>query len=308
MTKPIGSFALLVCLALTAQLAFADSLVLSVTADTTFTGNAGFIINEVFTPGSDPVEIADIGAFPENGKLRLYAFRDPGGAWDIAPAAGYLVQLSSLNVGDSWAGLPSEELGPVTNRVEAQESVIVPAGTFNNAYRVAVRADNLPGSSDPIEEFWFVEGVGFVLNIGYRLDGTVEYTTELISFTGSGSGFFPSSVGNVWEYDETPGGVSAVDDADLPTTAILIGAYPNPFNPTTRLAFDMAAPGMASLKIYDPAGRLVTSLVDEYRGAGRHEVVWNGRDQAGRMSSAGVYLYRFESGAYSRTMRVTLVK
>ena len=70
----------------------------------------------------------------------------------------------------------------------------------------------------------------------------------------------------------------------------------------------MAAVGHARLKVYDTAGRLVTTLINERRDAGLHEVVWDGRDHAGRISSAGVYLYRLEVGEFVETKRMTLVK
>jgi len=83
---------------------------------------------------------------------------------------------------------------------------------------------------------------------------------------------------------------------------------PNPFNPSTTLSFEMVVPGHARLKVYDAAGRLVTTLVDEYREAGGYDVIWDGRDDDGRMSSAGVYLYRLEAGNEAETMRMVLIK
>jgi flagellar hook assembly protein FlgD len=70
----------------------------------------------------------------------------------------------------------------------------------------------------------------------------------------------------------------------------------------------MAVPGYTRLKVYDAAGHLVVTLVDEYREAGGHQVIWDGRDHAGRMSSAGVYLYRLEAGSFSETKRMVLIK
>ena len=56
------------------------------------------------------------------------------------------------------------------------------------------------------------------------------------------------------------------------------------------------------------AGRLVTTLVDGHRGSGGHAVIWDGRDDSGRMSAAGVYLYRLEAANDVETMRMVLVK
>jgi len=106
----------------------------------------------------------------------------------------------------------------------------------------------------------------------------------------------------------SPVSVSGVNDDAVPSRNALLGAIPNPFNPHTMLSFEMASVGHARLKVYDAAGRLVVVLVDESRGVGRHEVTWDGRDNAGRMSAAGVYLYRLELGGFSETKRMVLVK
>lgn len=103
--------------------------------------------------------------------------------------------------------------------------------------------------------------------------------------------------------------VSSVDDFVIPDRAPrLLQNHPNPFNPSTKLSFEMDTPGQANLKVYDTAGRLVATLMDENREAGIHHVIWDGRDSSGRMSSAGVYLYRLEAGGYVQTKRMTLVK
>ncbi|MBK8167950.1 MAG: T9SS type A sorting domain-containing protein [bacterium] len=85
--------------------------------------------------------------------------------------------------------------------------------------------------------------------------------------------------------------------------------YPNPFNPQTAIAFELQTADAASLCIFDVAGRLVKTLVDGAKlGQGRHEMVWNGCDDAGRQCASGTYFYRLEAGAYSETKRMTFVK
>jgi hypothetical protein len=94
----------------------------------------------------------------------------------------------------------------------------------------------------------------------------------------------------------------------IPGAGRLLDAVPNPFNPSTTLSFELAEDGVSSLRVYDAAGRVVVTLVDERRDAGRHEAVWDGRDAAGRMCPAGVYLYRLVVGGFSETKRMVLLK
>jgi hypothetical protein len=107
---------------------------------------------------------------------------------------------------------------------------------------------------------------------------------------------------------QVPSGV----DNDTPrsgTRHLLHHAVPNPFNPATRLAFTLAGNAEAALRVYDLAGRLVKTLLDEAPlEAGRHEVTWDGTDDRGRAVAAGMYLYRLQAGAFSETKMVALVK
>ena len=89
----------------------------------------------------------------------------------------------------------------------------------------------------------------------------------------------------------------------------LHAAHPNPFNPQTTIAFDMPTQEAVSLRVYDVAGRLVTTLIDgEVYGNGRQETVWNGRDGSGRQVASGTYFYRLTAGNYTETKRMVLVK
>lgn len=89
----------------------------------------------------------------------------------------------------------------------------------------------------------------------------------------------------------------------------LHNAMPNPFNPRTRIAFDLSVPGRTRLVVYDLAGRLVRVLVDRNLGAGPHQFVWNGTDQDGRQVASGVYLYALqpEKGT-AQVRKMTLLK
>ncbi len=101
-----------------------------------------------------------------------------------------------------------------------------------------------------------------------------------------------------------------VDSPELPSAGYrLHPCYPNPFNPSTTISYELPGAGAVDLKIYDVAGRLVKSLMDrEHIKAGRHEVTWNGRDESGRSVSTGIYLYTLNAEGFSKTRRLALVK
>jgi hypothetical protein len=96
---------------------------------------------------------------------------------------------------------------------------------------------------------------------------------------------------------------------DLPPAAFALHAnWPNPFNPTTTLRFDLPAAARAMLSIHDAAGRELVRLVDRPLAAGAYEQVWDGRDAAGRALPSGVYFARFEAGGFRAAQRLLLLK
>src|SRR5690606_20465317 len=79
--------------------------------------------------------------------------------------------------------------------------------------------------------------------------------------------------------------------------------YPNPFNPTTNIAFSIPMDMVVKIKIYDIAGREISTLVNELKTAGNHSVSFNGFNL-----SSGVYFYKIEAGSFVETKRMVLVK
>ncbi|MBK8164579.1 MAG: hypothetical protein IPK64_01305 [bacterium] len=84
---------------------------------------------------------------------------------------------------------------------------------------------------------------------------------------------------------------------------------PNPFNPSTRIAFTLPRDGAASLAVYDLRGRLVRTLLDATTlAAGDHAVTWDGRADDGSAAAAGAYLYELRGPGVREVRRMTLAK
>lgn len=96
---------------------------------------------------------------------------------------------------------------------------------------------------------------------------------------------------------------------DLPAAGVILGNAPNPFNPHTTIYFVLDVPGDVMVRIHDLRGRTLRTFVRNDAAAGtRYEINWDGRDQAGRALSSGVYLYRLESRGVSTTKRMSLIR
>ncbi len=113
----------------------------------------------------------------------------------------------------------------------------------------------------------------------------------------------PGRTGNMFEAS-TPN-----DDLDVVVVNNnLIGNYPNPFNPETRIAFSTKENGPVSIDIFNIKGQKVKALLNENMVAGPHTVVWNGTDNNGKSVASGVFFYRMKSGKYTSTKKMILMK
>ena len=102
-----------------------------------------------------------------------------------------------------------------------------------------------------------------------------------------------------------PGGGTGVSGEDhfVPSSFELYQNFPNPFNPTTTIEFDVPKSGVATLKIYDINGEEVATLVSEMLAAGHHTRVWD----ASKFAS-GVYLVRLTAGGFVKIKKITLLR
>jgi len=95
---------------------------------------------------------------------------------------------------------------------------------------------------------------------------------------------------------------------ETPQVTRLAPPHPNPFNPATTIAFELARAGDVRVTIYGVDGRRVADLLRGALPAGRHQTVWRGRDAAGRPVASGTYLVQLRTAERVFSQRLTLVK
>ncbi|MCD6249169.1 MAG: T9SS type A sorting domain-containing protein [candidate division Zixibacteria bacterium] len=98
------------------------------------------------------------------------------------------------------------------------------------------------------------------------------------------------------------------DPPQLPLGYALLQNYPNPFNPSTEIEFTVPSATHAKLIVINPLGQTVTTLMDDFRSAGTHRVIWDGRDHNGDRVASGVYLYRLTTDTFTHTRKMLLLK
>ena len=102
-----------------------------------------------------------------------------------------------------------------------------------------------------------------------------------------------------------------LNESATPTSVSLSQNYPNPFNPSTTISYNVEQSGHVSLNVYDVMGRLVKTLVSEYKQAGNtsgYQVVWDGLDNSGQQVSAGLYIYSLQTQGITMTEKMVLMK
>ena len=107
----------------------------------------------------------------------------------------------------------------------------------------------------------------------------------------------------IWPAETTPTGVS-----HRPDPRLFVRSYPNPFNPTLTIEYDMSREGQLELAIYSLRGQKVRTLVSRVVPGGVGSVLWDGRDDQGRQLASGVYLYEAKALGSTISKKVTLVK
>lgn len=164
-------------------------------------------------------------------------------------------------------------------------------------------------SGGPYDLTWStIDGGGATAVTGgtYSLGGTAGQPDAGIMSGGvyslHGGFWYSGLLASPVEQEETPG-------ADgVPLVSRLYDASPNPFNPRTAIAFDIAQPGPVRLAVYDLRGALVRTLMAETLPAGRHVRIWDGTDDDGAPAASGTYILAIDAGDFRERRKGVLLK
>ncbi len=273
--------------------------------------------------GGQPL-IWDLAHHPANGLAGYQAALD--GQGHRVPTADVFDDWSVANyvddptVPDGQFGYTGDDLPPFTPWRTWTSYPVNDAGSVQAYATDYVRLRNL--SAAPNLTFAGSDGAAWRVSL-IALDPllptlVVEMTLDE---TGDGALTFAAADGyaevivSVANVSPTSSGIY-VYDVDLGTTAAPVAAarapavtgHPNPFNPRTELTFRVPQDGPVRLRIHDPAGRLVRTLVDGDLPAGEHTRMWRGRDDRGRGVASGTYLLRLETGAGTAVNKIVLAR
>ena len=156
-------------------------------------------------------------------------------------------------------------------------------------------------------------GETFSTGGAYRLGGAMgqpdagAHTGGLYALNG---GFFYAGIAatSVGEPPVPPGEPLPPGSPALPLAFRLYPNLPNPFAEKTTIAFDLPERAGVQARVYNLSGELVRTLASEQRPAGRHEMTWDGSDNAGRDVAHGIYFLQLKAGIHTGTQKMILTR
>jgi hypothetical protein len=266
---------------------------------------------------------------PQNAAL--HKFGGPGYEWVWADGArvsysGAFGEIASYLLSDHTLQIRSQENLFLTimqigdaNTMGSQATVEgISGATFIGTLLEKERLVIFSKDEKPLVDFAYsLNSTQMVKHLLAELDKKREYTvkkagaTIATGTTGvNGTIAFSDNPAGAATYTVSLGGKTAVDErqgAAIPR-ALKLRNYPNPFNPSTTITFNLPAPGKATLAIYNTAGQLVRTLVSGARVAGSHRFEWNATDNHGVRVASGLYLARLEVDGLVSQVRLVLAK
>jgi len=187
---------------------------------------------------------------------------------------------------------------------------------------VRVRANLDEGAAVDVSAGDLLDGqdeMTFLRNLGTGLDACVTVMGRDTGFVGTGDLMFVDGSTLLTMSDLTIDArghdnsklkvsLTASTDKITPRVFALNANYPNPFNPMTKISFSLPEAQDVRLTVYGVDGTRVATLINETRASGLHEVLWMGRDDAGKALASGTYFYRIDAGPYSQVRKMVLMK
>ncbi len=194
--------------------------------------------------------------------------------------------------GSSWNSVYVDHRGVINDIKFVNSNTGFATGTFETS----VPNDSLPGrilKSTNSGLSWYVDTVFANLSRFISLSFADQNTGYAVG--GNGVILKTTTGGN-------PIGIQQIS-SEVPKTFSLSQNYPNPFNPSTKIKFALPKAAFTKISIYDVLGREASVIVNEQLNAGSYEINWNAENLP-----SGVYFYKIESGDFTDSKKMILVK
>jgi hypothetical protein len=261
------------------------------------------------------------------GKEVVATHHDSLGFYDVWLASDYVADAVGIVTTDSVPSVKEVAGGPVFMSHDDGEAILRGGCPQLHYYDVvdpdagipgagaALQYENTVGATFGAGTYYTHQTLGYqTVNLGfgmeYMADGTVDgagnYTAE---------GYFKCGIedrvdlmGNILSFfNQTPSGDPTGVESGIKNN--LSHAYPNPFNPVTKIAYSVKEAGPVTIEVYNVAGKVVRTLLDtEVEAGAKGFVVWNGANDGGERCASGVYFYRIAAAGFTESRKMIMLK
>lgn len=232
------------------------------------------------------------------------------GLRDCFPAeAGCASKAGAISVTDgslTWANLrTSDEPGLMEVDLVAQGSNIL-AATLSAAFGEGVEVVGFEAANGEMLAMHTIEGGKLNVTLAgvAPMGETVAKAIVRLPATAEASLAVESEVA----INEEAAYTATEEVSALPEDFVLHANYPNPFNPTTTIAYELPNAVDVKVQVFNALGQMVRTLVNSEQKAGKYNVQWDSRSDAGNVVASGVYIYRIQAGSFVATKKMLLVK
>ena len=265
------------------------------------------LFGAIAAQGDDPNPVGDADG---DGIADLRLIFDTAGIWDNVSLVGtaLLTLTGEIPSTGVFFGLPTVTIAAI-GEITPDGNETILAGSlqeirWNLAFPLPVSTATLSWSSDDGESWQMVQENVIGQVVDWEIPA-VETATARVKVDLFQDGQRVGIVSSTAAFTIT---AVATSTDPIPREFALQRNWPNPFNPTTRIAFELPVKTRVTLEIFDVRGRRIRTLLDESREAGRHVVDWQGRSDRGVAVASGIYLYRIRAGSFVESRRMVLLK
>jgi len=241
-------------------------------------------------------------------------FVDASNGWCVVADVGMV--LKTTNGGNSWQTISTGSQNLLTSLDFVNANVGWVVGTFGEIQKTTDGGNSWQNQTGVFPPDWLYSVCFLNEDTGWTVgfDGKVQKTIDGGQTWESQISGTPYQLNSVCFVDETHGwavgengtiikAASTVTDIkdnlkhpDLPDEFVLHPNYPNPFNPTTTIGFNLPRPGDVRLTVFNVLGQEVRELANGFYPAGKHEVIWDGTNSTGAKTASGIYFYALQAG------------
>ncbi|HDY76201.1 MAG TPA: T9SS type A sorting domain-containing protein, partial [Candidatus Marinimicrobia bacterium] len=221
-------------------------------------------------------------------------------------SAGYYVKLVADFDGDNRFRLYNNQMDQNFQYTFSYSIDASDVDTSEGWHHMAVKVETLDDGTTEYTCYYDGQNLGSYIDDGDDRAASGQY--GVYAFQMDGVDGIAGYYDNIVVTSDAELAIDPFDNPEIPKSISLNQNYPNPFNPTTTISFDLNQRTNISLDIFNLNGQFIINLVSGNYGPKHYSVIWNGKNNRGRVVPAGMYLYTLSNGSERVSQKMLFLK